>query len=210
MPIRDEVTHRHGRLGAWRNQGDVSLRIPTSNTLLNEKAEGCPGLRWYAVEPARMYAFAKIHYLYHELGYEAHLSGYSIGDGWIDNGEEESLRRSLKNVSEYLTEALSIEFVFEPNKSAPFAMFSTLATSIRGARDAANSALAMIDAHQFTFQGLAGLLGKAQHGVNMLSTAIASYDGYRSRYLLCEANAVFHAISGTRSPPPFPTRNDTP
>ena len=77
-------------------------------------------------------------------------------------------------------------------------------------RQVADGALAMLEAHQFTFQGLAGLLGKAQHGVNLLSTAIASYDGYRSRYLLCEANAVFHAISGTRSPPPFPTRNDSP
>ena len=87
------------------------------------------------------------------------------------------MRRSLKNASEYLAEALSIEVVFEPNSSAPAAMFTTLGTSIREARDAANTALAMIEAHQFTFHGLAVLLGKAQHGVNLLSTAIASYDG---------------------------------
>lgn len=207
VPIRDEVTHRHGRVGAWRDQTDVSLRIPTSNTLLNETASACPGLRWYAIEPARMYAFARIHHLHHELGYEAHLSGYSIGDGWIDEGEEE-LRRSLKIVSEYLNEALSIEVVFRPNGPAPAAMFAPLAVSIRESCDAANAALAMIEAHQFTFQGLAALLGKAQHGVDLLSTAIASYDGYRTRYLLCEANAVFHTLSGMRSPPPFPTRNE--
>ncbi len=87
MPLRNWITARLDNINFnWRNQGSVTVRIPSSNTFTHEATSDHYGLLWFAMEPARMYSFATLATYNHELQYRCSLSGYSIGEGFIDNG----------------------------------------------------------------------------------------------------------------------------
>jgi hypothetical protein len=82
VPIRDEVNHNLNLPEIHRSkQKSATLRIPVWNSLSAERKRDYSGLRWFALEPGRMYAFSILHHFYHEFQYEGRLSGYSIGDG---------------------------------------------------------------------------------------------------------------------------------
>jgi hypothetical protein len=159
-----------------------------------------------------MYAFARLHYFVHEFRYKARLSGYSVGDGWVDDGEAAELRDSLLLAKEYLGEALGLDVVFSSVGGAPSAMYSHLRELMEVGQASATRALELLTNETYTFLEMCVSLGQVSHGVDMLSTAISSYDGYRTRYLLVEANvvwrAVAHRLGSSPGPPPFPTKGD--
>lgn len=64
------------------------------------------------VEAGRMYGLATLHHYHHELHYHGRLSGYSIGDGFIDDGEEDELLRSLELARQYCEDALKLDILF--------------------------------------------------------------------------------------------------
>ena len=217
LPIRDETDMHLGvgnRLAAGKQS--ATLRIPVWNSLAEEKKRDFSGLRWYALEPARMYAFAVLHYFYHEFQYEGRLSGYSIGDGYIDDGEEEELKRSLILARESCVSALKLDVLFGEQgvdffrlKRIPVVEAPGIMWQIANGAIAAEKALKAIETNSYTFGELPVLLGTVNQAINLMSTAISSYQGFRARYLLTEDTAVWRSWSakegGTARPPIIPT-----
>ena len=113
VPIREEVNHNLNLSEIHRKkQETATLRIPVWNSLSTESKTGFSGLRWFALEPARMYALSILHHFYHEFQYEGRLSGYSFGDGQLDDGEEDELRRSLVIARDTCNAALNLDVLF--------------------------------------------------------------------------------------------------
>ena len=135
-----------------------------------------------------MYAFALLHHLTHELQYSARLSGYRIGDGWIDDGEEEELRSSLGLARQSLSIALGLDILFGKNLATQFVV---AAVNIRRAIHDSDAALTLLKSRQYSIHSLAALLGNVSHGVEMLSTIINMYPMCCMPYTLNETSIAF-------------------
>jgi hypothetical protein len=183
LPVRDEVEfHLSGARRPSPDQKSATLRIPLWNSLIEERKRSYAGLRWYAVEPGRMYAFATLHHFFHEFQYEGRLSGYSIGDGHIDDGEEDELKRSLARAREYCEEALKLDVLFGqrgidffqlreiPAVKAPGIMWQ-LAQGVVSAE----KALEALERNEYGFIDMSIMLGQVQQAINLMSTAISAY-----------------------------------
>lgn len=214
LPIRDEVLGSLSqRNPTWTSQQSATLHIPSWNRLSWERESGYPGLRWYAHEPARMYAFAIVHYYHHEFQITGRLSGYEIGDGWIDHGEELELRTSLELAHQYVSAALNIDVLFGVEgidffkAPLPLELGRSLASQLEQAVAAARAALDALERQDYSFGEMATLLGRVSHGIELLSTAISAYQGFRQKFLLTEATALWRAakdIHGIDGPPTYP------
>jgi len=216
LPIRDEVDLHHRDLNRQLpRQKSVTLRIPLWNSLTEERKRNYSGLRWYALEPSRMYAFAKLHYFFHEFQYEGRLSGYSIGDGHIDDGEEAELRRSLALAREYCEEALKLDVLFGERgidffraAEIPAVHAPGLARQLAQGAVAAKTALHALERNEYTFNDMSILLGRVQQAINLMSTAISAYQGFKGKFLLTEQTVVWRTWSAkngsTSEPPPIP------
>jgi hypothetical protein len=51
------------RTPSWRSQKSATLRVPLWNSMKREQSRDYYGLRWFSMEPARMYAFSTLAYL---------------------------------------------------------------------------------------------------------------------------------------------------
>ena len=81
LPLRDhlELSIYKPEAG-WQDQETATVYLPEWNRLTYESQCGHQGLRWYALEPARMYDFAKIHQWAEELQFwETAVEGLAIG-----------------------------------------------------------------------------------------------------------------------------------
>jgi len=216
LPIRDEIvgclSHRNPE---WHSQKSATLHLPVWNCLSWEKEKNFPGLRWYALEPARMYAFTTLHYYHHEFRYTGRLSGYEIGDGWMDHGEEIELKNSLQLAHNYISSAIKLDVLFGDNGidyfniPIPFenAFILSMVSQLKQALDAVTLAIEMLNTHKYTWGEMANLVGRIDHAINLLSTAISAYQGFRQKFLLTEASAVWRAaysIHGMEGAPIFP------
>lgn len=203
LPLRNEIEENvSSRTPAWRARRTSTVRVPINNALSSEAKRNFFGLRWFAMEPARMYALALLGEHYHELQYRARLSGYQIGDGWIDGGEERELRKSLEVARSYLVLALEMDVLFgergiypigNPRDSNDISIGTWL---LRGV-DSAYSALNMLDDATFTLVTMGHELGIVHHATNLLSTAIAEYQDYRAKFLLTEQGTIIAALFGS-------------
>ena len=215
LPLRDEVLCSIApATPTWRHQSTATVRVPTWNSLHWESAHGFPGLLWYALEPARLNAFVTLHHYYHEFQYTGRLSGYVIGEGIIDHGEAEELEASLVLAREYVESALSLDVLFGSSGidffTTPLPSLPILPISIqlRAALDAADTVLETLRKKSFDFMSMFQLLGRVSHALNLFSTAISAYQGFRQKFLLHEASVVWRAgsqIHGIEGPPIMPT-----
>lgn len=214
LPLRDEVLCclTPSRPG-WTKQGTATVRVPGWNNLQWEEEHGYPGLRWYALEPARLNAFAVLHYYYHEFQHTGRLSGYVIGEGFVDHGEEEELRSSLALAKEYLESALTLDVLFGSKgvdyftNGAPGLGVDPIAVQLAAGVQAAENALAALDGGAYNHMSMALVAGKVSHAINLLSTAITAYQGFRQKFLLTEGSAAWRAGSkfhGLDGPPVAP------
>ncbi len=214
LPIRDEVElHLSGANRPAADQKSATLKIPTWNSLREERKRNFSGLRWYAVEPGRMYAFATLHHLFHEFQYEGRLSGYSIGDGHIDDGEEEELKRSLARAKEYCEEALKLDVLFGEKgvdffqmKEIPVVNAPGIMWQLAHGAVSADKALKALEKSEYTFLDMSIMLGRVHQAINLMSTAISAYQGFKGKFLLNEQAAVWRAWSaqdGTAAEPPL-------
>jgi hypothetical protein len=215
LPIRDEAIANLGQRNAsWREQGTSTLRIPLWNDLAREREDNFPGLRWYAMEPARMYAFATLHYYHHEFQYTGRLSGYHIEDGWIDHGEEYELKSSLQVAHAYISAALQIDVLFGESgvdyfrlSKLPGIGVAGIAAQFHQALGCADEALKRLEGDQYTSIEMFLLVSQVSHAIDLLSTAIASYQGFRTKFLLTEGTAIWRAgavIHGVEGAPIIP------
>ena len=213
IPIRDEILGALSqRNPKWEKQGSATLHIPVWNRLSWEREHNYPGFRWYAHEPARMYAFAIIHYYHHEFRITGRLSGYQIGNGWIDHGEEIELKKSLELAHGYISAALKMDVLFGVQGIDFFrlpipsevGLIWGLAAQLEQAVAAAREALEALDKERYAYSEMTSLIAKVDHGVDLLSTAISAYQGFRQKFLLTEATAVWRAAfkeHGIEGPP---------
>jgi hypothetical protein len=123
IPIRDEVeANVQARNASWAQRHRAALRIPEDNSLSAEAARDWIGLRWYALEPARMAAFAQLQIFYREIakcvawGY---LPGYSPGSPGLSRDasggfEHAHLKRGLAIAEKALRRALAMSPLFGP------------------------------------------------------------------------------------------------
>lgn len=217
LPIRDEANHNLDLHELHRRkQKTATLRIPVWNSLRAESERDFSGLRWFALEPGRMYAFSILHHFYHEFQYEGRLSGYSIGDGHIDDGEEDELLRSLVIAGDMCRSALDLDVLFGDQgidyfkaEAIPALGAPGIAIQIGAGAQAAEDAIRAIKKKIYNLRSLALQLGTVSQAINLMSTAISSYQGFRGRYLLKEDTAVWNAWREHEGkayvPPPFPT-----
>jgi len=217
LPMRDDIFGTLSQRNPdWATQQSVTLRIPSWNLLSGERHHNYPGLRWYALEPARMYAFVTLHYYHHEFQYRGRLSGYSIGDGWIDDDEEGILRSSLALAARYISAALQLDVLFGEQGLDFFTRDYLPGIGVAGAKaqledalKAAAAATEMLDKKEYSFVALSFLIGSVNHAIELFSTCITSYQGFRDKHLLTESAVVWHLskdVHGEGSAPFYPTR----
>lgn len=158
----------------------------SSNSVAKTAQLGYQGLRWYAYEPGRMYAFSLLHFYHHELAYEAELSGYEIGDCEMEPSDKQQLQRSLELVVIYLKRALELDIVFGDKGISLHSSRQPpgIAACFLSGISSAEQALDMLTANSYNLVSLSIPLANVSHAVNTLSTAIASYQNMRSNYLL--------------------------
>lgn len=215
LPLRDEVLCSLASTNMnWRIQGTATVRVPEWNSVRWEGARGFSGLKWYALEPARMTAFVNLHYYHHEFQYTGRLSGYEIGTGFIDHGEEEELRAGLRLAKQYVEAALRLDVLFGEKGidffTTPLPGFGIqpIAFQLRDALQAADAALTALETGGFDFASMTVLVGRVGHAVDLLSTSISAYQGFRQKFLFTEAGVMWRAgakVHGFEGPPIMPT-----
>lgn len=113
LPIQNDITERlQNENENWRAQKTISLKIPISNSLKNEKNSNYSGLRWFALEPHRLASLAHINHYLNDLLYRVLLTGYEIGEGYIDNNEASILLDSLKQTKKFLEFISNYNYIF--------------------------------------------------------------------------------------------------
>lgn len=189
LPLQDEIAENIEPSNPnWREQDFVVLHIPTRNNLKDDSE--LYGLKWYSMEPARMRAFAILHAYHHELGYEARLSGYEIGEGYIDQKEE--LIKSINTSKRYLTLSLEQSSLFGENGLDVY-IGATMPLIVEGI-EACGKLLKQIEENTVSFISTSILIGKVAHAVSLLSTCIAMYQDFRKKFLLSDEKAIFMAL----------------
>jgi hypothetical protein len=75
LPIRDDIrTNLDQRSPGWEDHESATVRLPIANSIFAEAASNWPGIRRYALEPARLASCTELHAIHHELQYFADLS----------------------------------------------------------------------------------------------------------------------------------------
>lgn len=185
LPLRDEIEGNvKPNNPGWKEQKSVTVRIPMHNTFSEEKKRDYYGLRWYAMEPARMRAFATMHHYYHELQYESRLSGYVIGEGFIDYSEEAELIQSLRAAKSYLQMALQLDSLFG-ERGLDICICVTKPLMEEGLK-ACDQLLQDIPEGRVSFLPTSMLIGKVSHAVSLMPTCISMYQDFRKRFIFTE------------------------
>ncbi len=221
LPLQDEVLGALVRRNpSWDTQQSVMVHIPGWNRLSSETESGFPGLRWYALEPARMYAFSALHRYHHDFRHNAELieiagSGSTPVPGSLDASR---LRRTLDLASTLLAASLSISVLFDEKEGIDFFRLPiptfvpqpSLANRLEVALETATTLAARLHKGSTLPPQTWAELAVVGEGMELLSTAIASYQGFRTKFLLTEGSAVWHAAletHGFTGPPFLPMRS---
>jgi hypothetical protein len=117
------------------------------------------------------------------------------------------------NIS-YISAALGLDVLFGKDgtdyfqlSKLPGTLIPGIAAQFRDALTAATEALKQLETREYNFMSMTFLVGRVAHAMELLSTAIASYQGFRSKHLLTEATAVWRAgadIHGFEGAPIYP------
>jgi hypothetical protein len=112
LPLRDEVeSNLELKNPKWREQKYAIVHIPLSNSFSEEKDRDYFGLRWYAMETARMRAFSIMHYYYHELMY-TYPWNVSVLETDLSEDEVKMLVAGLEKTKSYLSLTLEFDSLF--------------------------------------------------------------------------------------------------
>ena len=126
------------------------------------------------------------------------------------------MKCSLRRAHENCMSALKLEVLFGKDgvdyfqlRQIPGIDVPGIMWQIANGAVAAEKALKAIETKSYTYMELAALLATVNQAINLMSTAISSYQGFRARYLLREETVVWRTWSakagGTTDPPMIPT-----
>ena len=195
LPLRDEIEINLERMNAnWRDQKTARLHIHPENRLSNEARHDFYGIRWYAMEPARMRAAALLHSYYHEMEYKCHFSGYSIGEGLVD--EPELLRDTAKIAHHYFQLALEVDCLFGPRgwDLSVHSLKPVLQIGLKACEEIIDD----IDAGRISFKRTSGLLFKIVPAFQGMSTCITSIQNCKSKFLLTPESVRLSKLTSSK------------
>lgn len=189
VPLRHEVeVNIDPARPNWKDRRNTTVRVPVRHSLQSAASEDYFGLRWFAKEPARFMAFARLNRIYRNLRYRAILSGYSIGDGWIDYGQEAMLRKSLEAAEKAILETLSIDVLFGGN--AP-SSFGRSRANLQAAAERARNAIALLDSGEYKSSEMQELVGFVEiMGIGQISQLSDLYWLHVEQFLVTERAAL--------------------
>lgn len=178
LPLRDEIEmNLEPNNPDWRKQDTVVVRIPIHNSFSEEEKNAYYGFRWFSMEPARMRAFATLHYYYHELEHKVPLMlPYDI--------EEEKLIEILEAVKPYLRLALDLDCLFGDNGIDIYIV--NVKPQIEAGIKACDRFLQNIRVGKRSFLPESILLGRMWQAINLMSTCISFYKLFKEKFLFEE------------------------
>jgi hypothetical protein len=134
-----------------------------------------------------MYAFALLHHYYHQFRQLGRLSGYHIGEGWMDPGEEDEARHGLKLARTFISLALKLETLFGKQGVD---LFRTLFNDrFERGFAAASEALRALDKQDYTLLSMSALLADVEMAIDAFSSAISFYQMCRGKFILRDENS---------------------
>jgi len=178
LPLQDEIIFNlQLKNQNWKNQKSNTIYIPQNNNLQKENC--LDGFQWYSLEPARMRAFAMIHFYYHKLQYQTRFNDYEIEDGYIDC--EEELLESCKIALHYLKLTLEHNTVF--GKKGINLHIIITKPLIEDGIQSCKQLREDIQTKNINLEKTGILIGKISHAIALLSTTISIYQERREIYL---------------------------
>jgi hypothetical protein len=117
LPLRDEIeVNLDASRPDWRKQERARVKIDPENRLSQEAERNFYGLKWYARQPARLRAAARLHLYHHEMSYECSFS-YEFDEAGVY--PQKVLERTIDSAQKYLGKALELDALFgEPGWDA--------------------------------------------------------------------------------------------
>jgi hypothetical protein len=181
LPLRDEIeANLQFTNPNWRDNKKARLRIHPDNRFSAEKDKNYYGIRWYAMEPARMRGAALLHSYYHEMEYECQFGGYTLDDNYVDNPG--ILYHTAEMAGHYFQLALDIDCFFGPTGWE----YSVVAIkpALRAGLDASKQLLDDIDCGRISFEGTSRQLFTMADAFRLISTCIACIQDCRGKFLI--------------------------
>jgi hypothetical protein len=180
VPLRDEIEVNLDRNSPdWRKQAKARVRIDPRNKLSAESRDGFYGLKWYARQPARSRAAARLHLCYHEMSYECSFNYEVDDDGNVY--PQEVLEHTIDAVEEYLGKALEIEALFgDPGWDAASVWKEKIVEGLR----ASHVLRAQLAAGGESFRTTSVLIGRMGFAHQALSSCIADIERINEKFIL--------------------------
>ena len=224
VSLRDEVLVKLDRRSpSWREQTTVTLKIPASNELSLDSVTNYYGIRWYAREPARLFALSCLQHYVHEFQYMRNVLPAEFAD-W-DRGPEgimdfvwppfprERISYELGRMKDSIAHALGFEILFGDKgvdvfrNLAPYE-FTAIAPQLRAVVKVLDNVIAQFKEDKEFLSILATELHSIEHAFTLMSLASSMYHELRAKFLLTEHAAVWITLSKasglTASAPRFP------
>jgi hypothetical protein len=187
LPLQDAITYALSkRNAAWRSQDSATVRIPAKNRLSRERENDYPGLRWYALEPSRVYALVRLHELLMSVQYSVY-SDFQFDDDWIDLYEETRLRQTAQALRGLIGQALEIDVLFG---ETGVDYYSIWIPRLGASLQSADRVLDLLDQGKFSFDELSTSVLVAQEAVAILERLTTSYFELNRRFTLWEELAT--------------------
>lgn len=180
---------------------DPVLHVPLWTSLSEERMTHWPGIKWMSLEMPRAYALNQIHQLYYGYSQSYTLSGYCIGEGYIE-GDGHLLMASLKAAKNLLSFVLSRQVLFGEQGVEWY--IGNSSTDLLGGSYGKRFYLALAEIQslidelvggEYTFQGFGARLTNVAYIVDLIGSFIYSFEGFDSRYVFCETTAVLRHLS---------------
>jgi hypothetical protein len=192
LPLRDEIeVNLQFTNPNWRNNKRARLRIHPDNRFSAEKDKNYYGIRWYAMEPARMRAAALLHSYYHEMEYQCEFGGYALGDNCVDNPG--ILYHIAETAARYFQLALDIDCFFGP-AGWDYSVVA-IKPALTAGLDASKHLLDDISCGRISFERTWRQLSTMAEAFQLISTCIAFIQQCKAKFLVTRWNAGGTAIA---------------
>jgi hypothetical protein len=218
LPLRDEILgNTNHKNPNWNFKKSNTLRIPIWNKLSWEKKNNYPGIKWYALEPSRMYAFANLHCYYHNFKQAEGLSGYKLGVKY-DSGKKSALASNLELACKYISAALALDVLFGKQGIdayrgiiLPNAKFMGIQSKLEEALKSGKALIKNLNRRNFSYEESWFQIMEVKFAIDCFSEAISIYEGFQLRHLLTHQTAFWRALikyhRGLEGAPTIPLKN---
>jgi len=184
LPLQYAITYSLSKRNpTWVSQDSATIRIPVKNRLSLEQGNNYPGLRWYALEPSRIYALMRLHELCDSFRKSNSLNS-EFADGWIDPFEEGLLRESIRKAKALISQSIEIDVLFGEQGVH---LYKSMLPELRESIESADKVLDLLDRKEFSFIELAMSISKVAVAVDRLELFVIFYSEFNRGFTLYES-----------------------